>query len=83
MQRYLYVLMALSLLALIGEPVRAADTEPAPRRWLDTKNYLPGPRVYGWSYQPDKNVYATRSCGMYRYWDGKQCVDARDVPPPM
>ena len=23
------------------------------------------------------------NCGVYRYWDGNECVDARDVPPPL
>lgn len=23
------------------------------------------------------------NCGVYRYWDGIECVDARDFPPPL
>jgi hypothetical protein len=33
--------------------------------------------VYGWSYM----VPARPSCGVFRYWDGEKCLDARDVPP--
>ncbi len=33
------------------------------------------PPVYGWvDMRPP-------SCGKYRYWDGDQCLDARDDPP--
>jgi hypothetical protein len=32
------------------------------------------PAVYGWTYRiPD--------CGVYHYWNGDTCVDARDTPP--
>jgi hypothetical protein len=33
-----------------------------------------GPVVYGWSYRPP-------DCGVYHYWNGDECVDARVVPP--
>ncbi len=33
------------------------------------------PPVYGWVYMRPP------SCGKYRYWDGDQCLDARDDPP--
>ena len=89
MQKLFLALLALPLLALSGAPARAAD-EPAPRRWLDTKDYRPGPMVYGWRYRAGPAVYGWRyrpgvyrwgSCGVYRYWDGTQCVDARHTPP--
>ncbi len=79
-QRHFLAFLALPLLVLSGAPARAADNEPAPRRWLDTKDYRPGPAVYGWRYRAPA-VYAWRHCGVYRYWDGKQCVDARHNPP--
>lgn len=83
MQKHLLASLVLPLLILGGAPAYAADTEAAPRKWLDTKNYQPGPRVYGWSYRPARAVSAWRGCGVYRYWDGKQCVDARENPPQM
>jgi hypothetical protein len=81
MQKQFLALMALPLLVLSGAPAHAADNEPAPRRWLDTRDYRPGPAVYGWRYRAAPAVYAWRHCGVYRYWDGKQCVDARHSPP--
>lgn len=35
----------------------------------------PGTRVYGWSGRRGG------SCGMYHYWDGARCADARVDPP--
>jgi hypothetical protein len=34
-----------------------------------------GPAVYGWSFRP-------ANCGVFHYWNGNECVDARAVPPP-
>lgn len=34
-----------------------------------------GPAVFGWI------AVRPASCGQYRYWDGTQCLDARDNPP--
>jgi len=34
------------------------------------------PPVYGWIAPPPPS-----SCGVYRYWDGEGCADARDDPP--
>lgn len=34
-----------------------------------------GPAVYGWSFRP-------ANCGVFHYWNGDECVDARAVPPP-
>jgi hypothetical protein len=81
MKKQFLALLSLPFLILSGAPALAADTEQAPRRWLDTKNYKPGPAVYGWSYRARPADYARASCGVYRYWDGKQCVDARETPP--
>ncbi|MBI1650382.1 hypothetical protein [Hyphomicrobium sulfonivorans] len=36
----------------------------------------PGTRVYGWSGRRGSG-----SCGMYHYWDGARCADARVDPP--
>lgn len=83
MNKILLPLIALPLLAVSSECIQAASTEQAPRRWLETKYQQPGPRVYGWSYRAERPVYVWRSCGVYRYWDGKACVDARDIPPEM
>ena len=33
-----------------------------------------GPAVYGWSFRP-------ANCGVFHYWNGDECVDARAVPP--
>jgi hypothetical protein len=34
-----------------------------------------GPAVFGWVAE------RPASCGEFRYWDGTQCLDARDDPP--
>lgn len=42
------------------------------------------PRVYGYVRDTDENNYTTtnprrgNTCGRYHYWDGEECVDARD-----
>ena len=42
----------------------------------------PGPVPFA---DPDAVTVYVRpaNCGVYRYWDGTECVDARDVPPPL
>jgi hypothetical protein len=92
MQRKFLAFAALPLLVLSAAPV-AADSEQAPRRWLEThSSYRQGPAVYGWSYRAGPAVYGSRyrqgsavyrwrHCGVYRYWNGNQCVDSRDNPP--
>ena len=44
-----------------------------------------GTDVAGWSYRARGDVLpATNSwngCGFYHYWNGEQCVDARDIAP--
>jgi len=37
----------------------------------------PGPRVYGWTGRRGGD------CGMFHYWNGMRCVDARDEPPAL
>lgn len=34
-----------------------------------------GPAIFGW------HALRPLSCGEYRYWNGIECLDARDVPP--
>lgn len=44
----------------------------------------PGTRVYRTTPAGTTAVYvAPKNCGVYRYWDGVQCVDARTDPPPL
>lgn len=44
----------------------------------------PGTRIYQTTPAGTATVYvAPRNCGVYRYWDGTECVDARDDPPPL
>ncbi len=88
-------LVALPLLILGGTSTsRAADNEMTPRDWVDphthhhlqtVNGYRHGPAVYGWSYRARGEVLpATNSwngCGVYHYWNGEQCVDARDIAP--
>lgn len=50
---------------------RAEPSDPPPRA-------ATGPRVYGW--QSDA---APASCGVYKYWDGQRCADARSEPPAL
>lgn len=84
MQKRVLTLIVLPLLFASGAVVQAASTEQAPRRWVETKyHYRPGPTVYGWSYRAERPSSEWRGCGVYRYWDGKVCVDARDIPPEM
>jgi len=43
--------------------------------------YGPGPRVYGYTRRQNDGEYDTRragGCGVYRYWNGDRCVDARN-----
>lgn len=43
----------------------------------------PGTRIYTTGPNPTAVYIAPKNCGVYRYWDGTQCVDARDNPPPL
>jgi hypothetical protein len=49
---------------------------------LDTRS---NPRVYRYRTDEPPVVIPLRpaNCGVYHYWDGKRCVDARDVPPAL
>lgn len=53
-----------------GEPMPDAELE-----MMEPVEPPPAPatRVYGWT--------APESCGVFKYWDGARCVDARDDPP--
>ena len=52
---------------------RQGDYRLAPRDRLTMR--AEGPAVYGWSFRP-------ANCGVFHYWNGDECVDARAVPPP-
>lgn len=51
---------------------RDGDYRLAPRDRLTV--HTDGPVVYGWSFRP-------ANCGVFHYWNGDECVDARTVPP--
>ena len=87
------MLIALPLVVLSGAPAaRAADDEMAPRLGSISNN-VSTPAVYSYRMgQPDDRRYraggyqvgpapTANDCGVYHYWNGEQCVDARDVPP--
>jgi hypothetical protein len=82
--------IALPLVLLFGASVAsAADVDVSPRAWVPKpppNAYSHGPAVYGWSYRARGERAGMPStiwngCGVYRYWNGAACVDARDVPP--
>lgn len=56
-----------------AEVYRHGHYHLAPRDRLSVR--AEGPAVYGWSYRP-------ANCGVFHYWNGDECVDARSVPPP-
>ena len=95
MKHFLFMTLLLPMTAL-ASPTFAADGEVAPRRWADrydhygTRTVAParraGTAVYGWSYRAPtygSAPVAYGNCGLFRYWDGNQCLDARDNPPPL
>lgn len=51
---------------------RNGDYRLAPRDRLAV--HSEGPGVYVGSYRPE-------NCGVFHYWDGEQCADAREAPP--
>lgn len=55
------------------EEVVIERTEPDPPRTAS------GTRVYGWQ-SGDGNA---TSCGVFMYWDGDRCLDARVDPPDL
>jgi hypothetical protein len=75
---------ALPFLALGGVSTGCAAAESSPRHWVDDHthhrlhNGLHGRAIYG-----DEHVHSTRwnGCGVYHYFNGEQCVDARDIAP--
>lgn len=56
-----------------AEVYRNGHYDLAPRDRLTVR--AKGPAVYGWSFRP-------ANCGVFHYWNGDECVDARAVPPP-
>lgn len=56
-----------------AEVYRHGHYRLAPRDRLTVR--AEGPAVYGWSYRP-------ANCGVFHYWNGDECIDARAVPPP-
>jgi len=52
---------------VVVEGAIVEDALPAPE--------VPGARVYGWTASGEGD------CGMYGYWTGVRCADARDEPP--
>jgi hypothetical protein len=94
MKHFLFTVFLFPFLS-VATIARAADEEPAPRRWLHTHdhNEMPaaaadskrvsqnGTAVYGWRYRADgRRAYRWSHCGDYHYWDGTHCADARDEP---
>ncbi len=63
--------------------------DPAPDYYAPpgySVEYGYAPPFYGYAPPPEGPVIMMRpawrnGCGVFRYWDGVQCVDARDVPP--
>jgi hypothetical protein len=79
---------ALPVVMFCGAQIACAAEEVAPRQWVPkpaasaTATVRRAPAVYGWSHRaPRSATYIWNGCGVYRYWNGEQCVDARDVPP--
>jgi hypothetical protein len=80
------IAIALPFALLIGASAAcAAEPEVAPRQWVPkpaaTTTVRRAPAVYGWSYRAPRSATIWNGCGVYRYWNGTECVDARDVPP--
>ena len=89
MKRILFIALVLPM-TLLSQTAYAAEEEAAPRGWLNRPNPAaqgaapPAARRHGaagYGYRAGPAMH--RNCGMYRYWDGKSCVDARDTAPPM
>lgn len=60
--------------AMAVTPTRRAA--PAPAATVEHRETVQ-PRVMGWvSFRP-------ADCGVYRYWNGERCLDAREVPPTL
>ena len=81
----LKVLAVISFVTLSGMAATAQEVfiendaavveEPAPLPSEDPAFVRPvGPRVYGWESRPV-------DCGVFHYWDGTRCADAREEPP--
>jgi hypothetical protein len=84
---------ALSLTAMAGSAsaqsfgIYVGPPAPYDDYYANTPSYAPpysyGPRVYGYVRRSDelgaydRPRYRGGRCGMYRYWDGDRCVDAR------
>ena len=88
-------LLPIIFIATLVPATATQAEEQAPRGWLLYHSHPHGPidsdrtakngtAVYGWSYRAasrSDRVYRWRHCGDYHYWDGGNCVDARDTPP--
>lgn len=81
------MILALPLLALGALPAASQAQEPAPpARHYPPNAYGPPPAGYGFRQRAPVAVTPPASrngCGVFRYWDGKQCLDARDTPPKL
>lgn len=77
--------LALPLLVLGGPPAAQAQ-EPAPPARAHPYAARPGPAGYGFRQRAPVAALPPASrngCGVFRYWDGTQCLDARDTPPKL
>lgn len=60
----------------VTRETRVTTATPAPAATIEVTRNEPV-EVMGWvSFRPD-------DCGVYHYWNGEDCIDARDVPPPI
>jgi len=62
---------------LAADRVYVQDDGYAVRDRERTRVIVPdeGPRVYGWTSERPLD------CGAFHYWNGVECLDARDTPP--
>ena len=78
--------VALPLLAVGGFPAAPKAQEPPPPARAHPYAQRPAPAGYGWRQRAPIVVAPPASrngCGVFRYWDGQQCQDARDTPPKL
>lgn len=84
----LLMFVALPLLVSAGIPAAHAQDEAAPRARANPymQQRMPARPGYGFRGAPAAVVPAPASrngCGVFRYWNGQQCLDARDTPPKL
>ena len=76
--------LALPLLVLGGLPAAQAQDEPPPASRTHPYAQRPAPAGYGFRHRAPLAPPASRNgCGVFRYWDGTKCLDARDTPPKL